>query len=326
MKNLGIQTRIDDDLKKIDSEQSHLMLKVSGFNEAMKRSSEKPDPVMLFPHLLSEGSNALLFGGTALGKTVFGVQMADAVARTGRKTAYGDFELSDKQQERRIKNEKGELYSFSENLFRFGFTETGFGYSGQERLEYFKQSIISIHKTLGVEVFFIDNLTSLVAGDTDTAKDTINVMLLLKSIKEEYNLTILLMDHSKKVLDWQPISLNDLQGSKMKSNFADEIFAIGASKKGSNVRYIKQLKCRDRERIYDENNVLEMILTKEDGFLSFKENGTCPEVDHLTNVDYRGSEQKEAAAALRAEGKSNVEIARILGKSEGAIRKWFKSS
>jgi len=114
-------------------------------------------------------------------------------------------------------------------------------------------------------------MTRVVAGDTDSAKNTIPIMTSLLKLKTEKNLTFIILEHNKKVDNWRPISLNDLQGSKMKSNFADSVFTIGRDANDKSIRYIKQLKVRSAELEYDSDNVLICELTKEKGFLGFKE-------------------------------------------------------
>lgn len=100
-------------------------------------------------------------------------------------------------------------------------------------------------------------------------------------LKREFNLTMLLLEHTKKVDPCRPIHLNDLQVSKFKSNFADSVFSIGRSAKDVNYRYIKQLKCRSTEITYDEDNVMICEEVKEDSFLHFKSIGYGSESEHL---------------------------------------------
>ena len=102
----------------------------------------------------------------------------------------------------------------------------------------------------------------------------------------------------------QPISLNDLQGSKMKANFADAVFMIGRSTRDKNLRYVKQVKCRSAEQEYDANNVLLYEVCKKNGnFLSFEFHNYSKESDHLQLLsDDDTAARKARARELKAGG------------------------
>ncbi|WP_345065746.1 hypothetical protein [Sphingobacterium thermophilum] len=165
------------------------------------------------------------------------------------------------------------------------------------------------------------------AGSTDTAKSTIPIMNSLSEMKFDQGLTFLILEHNKKVDEWRPISLNDLQGSKMKSNFADSVFTIGKSATDKNIRYIKQLKVRSSELEYDTDNVLVCRISKDDGYLGFRQVGFANEMEllRLPSEDLQTT-KVETALQLKDRGLSNVAIANELGVSEGAVRKWLKGT
>lgn len=56
--------------------------------------------------------------------------------------------------------------------------------------------------------------------------------------------------------------VNDLAGSKILANFADSIFAIGKSARDSGHRYLKEIKGRSAEKVYDTDNVAVFDLHK----------------------------------------------------------------
>jgi hypothetical protein len=137
--------------------------------------------------------------------------------------------------------------------------------------------------------------------------------------------TFLILDHNKKVDEWRPIGLNDLHGSKMKSNFADSVFTIGRSSKDKNVRYIKQLKVRSSELVYDTENVLVFEFSKTGGYLGFREIGLGNEYELIKMpTEDSAAAKKGRAISLKKQGLSNMAIAQELGVSEGAVRKWLK--
>ena len=49
----------------------------------------------------------------------------------------------------------------------------------------------------------------------------------MRMLKIKHNLTILLVAHTPKIDASRPLTVNSLHGSKMISNFVDNIFAIG---------------------------------------------------------------------------------------------------
>src|SRR5690606_40367234 len=104
------------------------------------------------------------------------------------------------------------------------------------------------------KILIIDNLTYL-KNETEKAKDALPLMKHLKALKSKYGLSILALAHTPKRDLSKPITRNDLQGSKMLINFCDSSFAIGESFNDKHLRYIKQIKARNTEIIFDSENV-----------------------------------------------------------------------
>jgi hypothetical protein len=61
-----------------------------------------------------------------------------------------------------------------------------------------------------------------------------------QTLKNKHNLSILILAHTPKRNFTNPLSNNDLQGSKMLANFIDSSIAIGKSYLNEDLRYIKQ--------------------------------------------------------------------------------------
>mgnify|MGYP001161912922 CR=1 FL=1 len=302
------------------------LLEVRTANQVLKDASLQPDPIFLYQPLVTQGELVILFADTGIGKTALSVQMAVHIAKQQYHVLYVDLELSDKQFEKRYRNDEGIHFRFPETFFRAGYCVLKkFPDMGYE--DFFIASLKSRIEETKATVVVIDNMTKIVAGSTDTAKSTIPIMNSLSEMKFDQGLTFLILEHNKKVDEWRPISLNDLQGSKMKSNFADSVFTIGKSATDKNIRYIKQLKVRRSELEYDTDNVLVCRISKDDGYLGFRQVGFANEMEllRLPSEDLRAT-KVETARQLKDQGLSNVAIANELGVSEGAVRKWLKGT
>ncbi|MCF8238271.1 MAG: AAA family ATPase [Saprospiraceae bacterium] len=299
-------------------------LKVQTANEVMIEASKLPIPVELFGPFWCEGEIGILFGDTGVGKSILGVQIANSISKgvsildlylksSSKPVGYFDFELSTKQFEKRYSIEYKHPYEFSDNLYRVSINQES---DCIEELE--DQIIQAIEKVvldLGIKVIIIDNITFL-RNDTEKAKEALPLMKKLIALKREYNLSILILAHTPKRDATRPINNNDLAGSKMLMNFCDSAFAIGASFNDPGIRYLKQIKCRSTETIYDQGNVLVCSIEKDNNFLQFNRIATSAENAHLkARNDEDKLRIKEEALELHNKGLSFREIGNQLGFS-----------
>jgi len=234
-------------------------------------------------------------------------------------------ELSDKQFQGRYSENYENEFVFSFNFYRVVFKRRFELPSGISYEDYFIDSLKQLIADTSAKVVIIDNMTRLITGDTDQAKTAKPLMDALNDLKFDCNLSMLLLEHTKKVDTSRPIQLNDLQGSKMKANFADAVFTIGRSAKDKNIRYVKQLKVRSCETEFDSENVITYEVVKENSFLGFRFVEYGNEADHLQQP----SENDKAARIdnvkeLHRQGKTQRQIATELGISLGAVNKYLK--
>jgi ERCC4-type nuclease len=103
----------------------------------------------------------------------------------------------------------------------------------------------------------------------EKSKNALPLMKQLKSLKEKYQLSILILAHTPKRDLSRPITNNDLAGSKMLINFCDSAFTIGKSTMDPSFRYIKQIKVRNAEEKYGAENVIVCQIEKLNCFLGF---------------------------------------------------------
>jgi hypothetical protein len=321
-----------------DKEQKKGLFIVKTGNEWIEQAKSRPIPKMLFGEFWFEHELCILFSDTNLGKSCLAVQIADSISKgisipgfkmeaKQQKVLYFDFELSDKQFEARYSNEYAVHYFFDKYFLRAeidpeksDFKE--FGFDNFEKYLYYslEDKIIS----LGTKILIVDNLTYL-KDETERAKSALPLMKYLQTLKRKYGLSILALAHTPKRDLSKPITRNDLQGSKMLINFCDSSFAIGESTSDKSLRYLKQIKARNTEIIYDSENVILCQLGKPDNFLQFSFLDYSSEKKHLKEISEKDKENRiSEAVELKKQGLSNIDIANKYGVTEGAVRKWLK--
>ena len=176
----------------------------------------------------------------------------------------------------------------------------------------------------GAKVLIVDNLTYLCAA-SEKGDLAGRLMIRLMSLKKKYDITMLILAHTPKRLLTNPITQNDLAGSKKIFNFFDSVFAIGKSAKDENLRYIKQIKVGYGSFTYDSNNVIVSTIEKVGAFLQFVNIGYATEKEHLKEPSEKDvSQMIENIKQLRARGKSIREIAKELNISKTRVGKIVK--
>ncbi|SEB06988.1 AAA domain-containing protein [Flavobacterium gillisiae] len=307
-------------------------------NEWIDEAKRRPIPNMLFSELWFENELCILFSDTNLGKSILSLQIANSISKgvciygfkletEPQKVLYFDFELSDKQLEKRYSNNYSDHYIFNENLLRAEINPEQETPSNFKSFEEFlccsiEQAIIKD----GIKILVIDNITYL-NNDTEKAKDALPLMKLLNGLKKKYLLSILVLAHSPKRDASKPITKNDLSGSKMLMNFCDSCFAIGESHQESGLRYLKQIKQRNTEHMYDTQNVIISKIENLSNFLQFSFVGFENELDHLKQFSPKDTDDRlQEIVAMKNKKMPNTEIAKALGVSEGTIRKALKDN
>jgi len=306
-------------------------------NQWIDEAKTRPVPHQLFDQLWYEGELCILFADTNLGKSILAVQIGDSISKgkpiqgfilesPKQKVLYFDFELSDKQFENRYSIKFADHYCFDDNFVRIEVNPDAEIPNGQNFEDFLNYSLEKAITETGAKILIIDNLTYL-KNETEKAKDALPLMKHLKALKAKYSLSILALAHTPKRDLTKPISRNDLSGSKMLINFADSSFTVGESQKDKSIRYLKQIKVRQSEFVYDSENVCVFQISKPNNFLGFDLIGYGTEKEHLRESSESDKEARiSEALRLKAQGYSNIAIAHQLGVTEGAIRKWMKKN
>jgi RecA-family ATPase len=313
----------------------HGLFTIKTANEWIEEAKSRPIPEMLFSQLWYEGELCILFADTNLGKSILAVQIGNSISKgeqiknfdiqtQKQPVLYFDFELSDKQFQNRYSKDYTDNYDFDDNFLR---VEINPDLELPQDVTFDDYLILSIEKSIlstNSKVLIIDNLTYL-KSDNEKAKEALPLMKKLKELKTKYSLSILILAHTPKRDLSKPITRNDLQGSKMLMNFCDSSFTIGESNQDKQIRYIKQIKQRNCEQVYDADNVCVCQISKEFNFLQFEFVSLGNEREHLKQYSEKDknnviSQVKE----LSQQGKSQRFISSEIGISLGAVNKYLK--
>jgi KaiC/GvpD/RAD55 family RecA-like ATPase len=310
----------------------------------LRPCKDVPPRRKLFSDFWLEGEISILFADTGLGKSALAVQIADSITR-GRPIAgfemeaekqrviYFDFEQSGRQFRARYSalnphtNDFEDPYLFSPDLLRTEifpeYSESRFGHS--RAIEYFLDSFCERVTETGSRIVIVDNITYLYNTLQDSL-GALRIMKYLKSVKRKLDISILVLAHTPKRHFRAPITASDLQGSRMFANFADNIFAIGSSARGSDVRYIKHIKPRNTSIRFDASNVGLFRLQKRRNFLAFEFIGFGDERDHLKcDVDAGREKLIQRACELAKLGRSQRDIAAELGIAKTTVQRYLET-
>lgn len=304
-------------------------------NDWAAEGAAEPPCKQLLNELWHEGELCFLYGDTNTGKSILAVQIANAIAAgtplwtdeeqaaNAQQVIYFDFELSKRQFFIRYSNDEGDTYRFDTNLLRAEMDLSKM--DAKMPVAVFEQLLMydlrRVLESSFARVLVIDNLTYL-SAQMEQAKDASSLMKQLKQLKEELDLSILVIAHTPKRDQSRPIEKNDLQGSKMLINFSDSAFAIGQSNNDKNIRYIKQMKERNKEKKYGTENVIVCEVNKKGTFLHFELVGYGYERTHLRdNTDKEEGELKASIKHLHSEGLSVRAIAEQLNISKSKVQR-----
>ncbi len=304
--------------------------------EWIEDAANRPMPKMLFSEFWFENEICILFASGGLGKSVLAVQIADSISKgepiagfkyeaEAQKILYFDFELSDMTFRKRYSNNNGDIctniYPFSKDFLRSELNRYN-GFKGSDK-DYDNLVLKAIESEIirtGASVVIIDNIT-FVKRETEKSTDALAIIMALGELKANYNLSTLVICHCPKRDFYSPITSNHLQGSSRLFQYVESAFTIGEdfSVPGGNI-YIKQIKERNTEKIFDSDSVVRCRKIKPHNFLHFEFIGYGREADLLQKPEKLDKEQLQARAVeLSQQGCSIREIAKKLGKSVGTI-------
>ena len=307
-------------------------------------AEQQPEIKKLLGNIWMTGELHILFADTGSGKSVLATQIADSLSKgkslfnvlpnenESLRVLYYDFELSDKQFQKRYSEGNGSRYEFSDNLFvdNIDFHKLMKDNPKDKMDELLIKKIKADITNLKADVLVIDNLTFLKTESTHDTSVAIHLVRELKNLKDEYSISILVLAHTPKVKSGTPLTLNELGGSKQLSNFADSVSAIGKSSKAPALRYIKQAKgSRSGEILFDSSNVIVAEMKHQDRFLGFHYVDCEYESEHLqsssSDENFTSKQERlELIRELTSEGLSTRAIEAKTGISKSTVDRLIK--
>ena len=297
------------------------MLSIKSANRTLTEASMTANPKQLYGEFWFEHEIGCLFADSNVGKSILAIQIAEDIAKTGETVLYFDFELSEKQFQLRFTDEQGNLHHFPSTLYRVQPDMNLIASIDEPFEDALMRNIENAAVETKARILIIDNI-SILCMQMEKGEDSAALVQRLRTLKNKYGFSILIIAHTPKRNMSMPITQNDLTGSKKLFNFIDSCFAIGLSAQGGNMRYVKQVKVRNCEMRYGGDNVMVCHIEKVGTMVQFINMGTAPEHDHLRMVNRE--EQVQEARLLSASGLSLRDIASRMGVSKSTVDRMLR--
>ena len=293
-------------------------------NQWIQEAAQRPNPEPLYMTLWFQGEHCCLFADSNIGKSILAVQIATAIA-PNRMVLLFDFELSDKMfQMRYTDDETQQLYDFPPNLLRLELNPESKDIITANLEDAIIKNIELAAINMNAQIIIIDNLTWL-SNQLEKGDAAGQLMQSLQGLTRKYGWSILSIAHTPKRNLSNPVTQNDLAGSKKLMNFFDSAFAIARSRKDESLVYVKQIKVRNDAFRYGEDNVIVYEIDKNGAFLHLKQIGYATEREHLQSMDEQEKNAlKDAVIALLNEGKTQKQAAAELGLTESKVSRLLK--
>ncbi len=292
----------------------------------------------LFRDFWYKGTVSVLFGDNGIGKSVLAMQIAKTVAEAhpDELLVYLDTEMTRRQMKRRCHDaETGEDAAFPDNFLYVnpdweGLDTIEGARTSNKKLEtLFRESLQEVidtgQKGLDVGYVVIDNLSSLLPDGVKAAVVT-PFMTWLNQMKQSRGTSFLLLSHTPKVPDYEPLHKNHLSGSKRVSDAADVIVGMKRVWESKDV-YLKTLKNRESEDTLLPGEVMRLRMARHGAMLSFDEVGVVKETECLPDFGASQTGHKGGQAGDRnrlihemsRQGMSERAIARALNISPSTV-------
>lgn len=302
-----------------------------------------PPRKKLLGSCLFTGQSAILFSPPGVGKSLFSLELARAVAE-GRSLGedlenelppspvlYLDFENQEEDTHIRLRTKTSE----PPLLTRFSFNEEGLWELKPGQLaERLFEELDRMQSWGKFELVVLDNVSYIAQEEqgADMQQVAVEILKRIKPFKDKHRLTFLLVAHSTKKAEI-PVKLQDLAGSANWARFVEALFTLngpegGKSEIGEEVRYIKTFKQRVRGKVFSggASGVCGLEIVEGDGLtlkrrkdldgneLNFKAPEATSEEGNLS-----GPNTRHAVRNLLDKGETQAEIAKLLNLSPARV-------
>ena len=294
-------------------------IQVQPFDRYVANGLQMEEAKELIKYVLVEKETTILFGDTGLGKTTLAMQYGIDIAESGVRVLYVNFELSQHQLAKKFPNK----------VLPKNFDIATINYTLMHDVTDQGLILAEIEATAlrqKAKVIIIDNLTNLCVNSKE-GSEAGSIMLKLVTLRLVHDWTMLILAHVPKRKASDPLTINDLAGSKLLSNMADNVIGLNKSKQGQADRYIIQLKYRSLPIDLNEKNVMHLKLGMSDGYLHFEQIGFSEERNHLprSRDEYAELEMEISKELRTPSGLSYRDIAEKLGTSLGKVQRMAQS-
>ena len=295
-------------------------LNVGGFivqpmNQCVDEAHKLSPIVPLYPNIVVEGDLCVLFGQSGIGKTIFAMQIACHIAKSGKWVLYVDCEMTVRQ--------LGNRYATPNFPSTFLRAQIDPDHPAKDILK----GIEEVAAIKQVDVIFLDNITAL-GHSLEKGGDAGPIMDSLNTLKKKYGWTLVVLNHIPKMFSGNvPLSLSAMQGSAKISQLVDDAIGMAQSRKSSNLVYVKQCKWRNSELTLTDDHVAIFERGLDSlGNLVFTSRGYASEREHLDSLCGYKEQLKNRVKELKEKGLVQIQIGAELGITQSMVSRLLKET
>lgn len=314
-------------------------------NELVGSALGDHEPMLLLGELWLEGEMALLFGEAGVGKSLLAMQIAESVARSWpvepleltagpRRVLYVDLEMSPKQLQLRYSDDGkgdgklGKRYSFSDDVRWISFDpyEAMAAANAEDTAKILCSRIKREVREYDIDVVILDSLTALKRSYYGST-ELLPIMRRLRRLIADCDISVLVLADVPRSDRPRALTLKCLGGLRLAANIADSIFAIGHSGQGTDERYLKHLRSRSTDIIFDSTHLPTFMMCKDErAFLGLEfiqyENEPSLMADIL--IEAENDLTVRIYREIKEKGRSVRDVAEEVGKSKSTVHRLYK--
>lgn len=262
---------------------------------------ELPPIKKLVGDLIYSEEQTIIFGGTGLGKSILAMQIAHSISN-GKDldlvngisfenecepitVIYYDFELSQRQIQRRLKSSIDNTNLYWANIERGEVLEV-------EPKKMFEQ-LKAGAEYAKAKCIIIDNI-SAISKDLEKGENAKAFMGELWKLARDEEYTIIVLSHIPKIKDFEAISVNHIKGSSTIGQLSDNLIGIGKVNCDNDSEvYIKQIKVRNSAKKFGSSNVIHTSIKTVNDVLIHEAIGFANEQELLNNISTDATSNKK---------------------------------